>query len=200
MQHMRVELADVPAATAGVDGATNVHSKSMTNVIAFDPRLWFVEYLRPGLAKETPEWLTTSIGGAIGRLNDFVGKKIVRSFISGSCNANRAVRRLLVGTQTVDFSHGCAAHALNNVCEDIVKTPAIKESVRQALYVTRASQWRGWGCGPWDGSASLTDLRGRACPTCSIVGESNSSLWPANGPRQRRRAEHPRAVMYRRWR
>jgi hypothetical protein len=47
----------------------------------------------------------------------------------------RAVRRLLVENQTVDFSYGCAAHALNNGCEDIVKTPAIKESVWMPLYV-----------------------------------------------------------------
>jgi len=48
----------------------------MTRTRQADPRPWFVEYLHPGLAKETSEWLTTSIEGAIGRFNDFVGKKV----------------------------------------------------------------------------------------------------------------------------
>jgi len=44
MQHIRDELADAPALTIGVDVATNAHSKTTTNVIAFDPRSWFIEF------------------------------------------------------------------------------------------------------------------------------------------------------------
>jgi hypothetical protein len=38
MQHMRDELADAPVLKIVADGATNAHSKTTTNVIAFDPR------------------------------------------------------------------------------------------------------------------------------------------------------------------
>jgi hypothetical protein len=64
-----------------------------------------------------------------------VGKKLVRSFISDSFNVMRAVRRSLVDNHTVDFAYGCAANALNNIFEDIVKTKAVKESVRRAMFI-----------------------------------------------------------------
>lgn len=87
MLTMRDELASAAAVTVGVDGATNVHSRTMNNVLAFDTRPWFVEYLRPGSGKETAVWLASSITDAVSRLNNFVGKRVVSAFVSDSCNA-----------------------------------------------------------------------------------------------------------------
>jgi hypothetical protein len=47
----------------------------------------------------------------------------------------RAVRRSLVDHHTVDFAYRCVAHALNNICEDIMKITAVKESVRHAMFI-----------------------------------------------------------------
>ncbi|KAI9982158.1 hypothetical protein PInf_008049 [Phytophthora infestans] len=51
-------LRESPAVTLGVDGATNVLSRSLSNVIAHDPRPWFVEYLRADLKKESEPEVT----------------------------------------------------------------------------------------------------------------------------------------------
>jgi hypothetical protein len=89
-------LKSAPSVIPGLDGATNFLSRSMSNVIAHDPRPWFIEYLRADLKKESEVELSSKIVSAITRFDSFVGKQIVAGFISDSCNVMRAVRRRLV--------------------------------------------------------------------------------------------------------
>jgi hypothetical protein len=50
-----------PSVILGMDGATNVLSRSMSNIIAHDPRPWFVEYLLADLKRSLkPSWLRKS--------------------------------------------------------------------------------------------------------------------------------------------
>ncbi|ETI33149.1 hypothetical protein F443_20149 [Phytophthora nicotianae P1569] len=58
---MAAALIKAPSVTLGVDGATNVLSRSMSNVIAPDPHPWFVEYLRAVLKRESAPEVFTKI-------------------------------------------------------------------------------------------------------------------------------------------
>jgi hypothetical protein len=93
------------------------------------------DFLRTGLAKQTADWQTRTIEDTVVRIDDFVRKKVVHSFTHDTCNAMRAVQRSLVDSHTVNFASGCAAHALNNICEDIVKTTTVQESVRPVIFI-----------------------------------------------------------------
>jgi hypothetical protein len=48
---MARELCSAPAIVIGMDGATNVLRRSISNIIAHDPRPWFIEYLRADLKR-----------------------------------------------------------------------------------------------------------------------------------------------------
>ncbi|ETP31126.1 hypothetical protein F442_19978 [Phytophthora nicotianae P10297] len=61
MEQMAAALIKAPSVTLGVDGATNVLSRSMSNVIAPDPHPWFVEYLRAVLKRESAPKVFTKI-------------------------------------------------------------------------------------------------------------------------------------------
>jgi hypothetical protein len=76
---MGKELAGATSVIIGVDVATNVFFRSMSNIIAHDPRPWFVESLKADLKKGSATELLSKIGR-------FVGKPVVSAFISDSCN------------------------------------------------------------------------------------------------------------------
>ena len=110
MTEMATVLASAPSITLGVDGPTNVLSRSMSNVIAHDPRPWFVGYLRADMKKETAVEVFKKIADTITRMHAFLYKELVVSFVSDSCNLMRAVRDLLVFEKVVGFAYGCGAH------------------------------------------------------------------------------------------
>jgi hypothetical protein len=133
------ELSCSPTIIIGMDGATNVLSRSMSNIIAHDPRPWFVEYLRADLKKESEqEEVSRKITDCISRLHNFIGKELVNGFISDSCNSMKSVRRNLVENDIVDFAYGCGAHPLNNFCEDLLKMDQLKLVQKQALLVSKS--------------------------------------------------------------
>lgn len=148
MMVMRNSLRSAAALTVGVDGATNVLSRSMSNVIVHDPRPWFAEYLNSNLKKESADEVFGKISSVILRLNEFINppdpsshingeQRRIFAFISDSCNLMRAVRTKLFNHGTVQLTYGCSAHALNNFCEDIAKIASVKESIRRGVYVSK---------------------------------------------------------------
>ena len=108
---MGKELASAVAVVLSMDGATNVLSQSMSNVVAHSPSPWFVEYLKADLKKETSRNLFVKVTDVIERLHKFVGKEVVTAFISDSCNCMRLLRELIVPEGSLDYAYGCGAHA-----------------------------------------------------------------------------------------
>jgi hypothetical protein len=144
MMDVGKELLRAAAFIVGVDGATNVLSRSMSNVIAHTPLPWFVEYLRADLKKESEIEVANKLVNAFARLNTFMGREgVVFGFLSDSCNLMRSVRRNLFENAHVVFEYGCGAHPLSNFCEDIVKLDSIKSILRQALYVSKCIKHQG---------------------------------------------------------
>jgi hypothetical protein len=138
MTQMGQELSRAPAIIIGVDGATNVLSRSMSNVIAHDPRPWFVEYLRADLKKESEREVSAKLVSVFTRLRTFLSDQSVSfAFLSDSCNLMRSVRRNLFENNHVVFEYGCGARPLNNLCEDIVKLASIKPILRASVYVAK---------------------------------------------------------------
>ncbi|ETL31151.1 hypothetical protein L916_15952 [Phytophthora nicotianae] len=77
MAQMVTKLIKAPSATLGMDGATNVLSRSTPNVIVHDLRPWFVEYLRAGLKKESAPEVFKKIEDSISRINAYLQKEVV---------------------------------------------------------------------------------------------------------------------------
>ena len=73
--NMGKELAATTAVVLGMDGATNVLCRSMSNVIAHCPSPWFVEYLKADLKKETSRNVFDKVKDVISRLHTFVERK-----------------------------------------------------------------------------------------------------------------------------
>lgn len=136
-------LATAPAVILGIDGATNVLSRSLSNVIAHDPRPWFLEYMQSDLRKETEIVLAEKVADIIHRLHFTVGRSVVCGFISDSCNVMKALRRCLLSRKMVDFAYGCGSHPLNNLCEDILKMDTHKETMKHALFVSKTIKNQG---------------------------------------------------------
>jgi hypothetical protein len=126
-----------------MDGATNVLSRSMSNIIAHDPRPWFVEYLLADLKKESETELAAKVVSVIARLHDAVGKHLVHGFMCDKCNVMKALRLNLVTNDHVDFAYGCGTHPLNNLCEDILELPTMKEAMKEALFVSKTIKNQG---------------------------------------------------------
>ncbi|ETO66262.1 hypothetical protein F444_16503 [Phytophthora nicotianae P1976] len=76
MAQMVTKLIKAPSATLGMDGATNVLSRSTPNVIVHDLRPWFVEYLRAGLKKESAPEVFKKIEDSISRINAYLQKEV----------------------------------------------------------------------------------------------------------------------------
>ncbi|ETP18242.1 hypothetical protein F441_07501 [Phytophthora nicotianae CJ01A1] len=74
---MAKALIKAPSVTLGVDGATNVLSRSMSNVIAHDPRPWFVEYLLADLKKDSAPEVFKKIEATISRIHAYHQKEVV---------------------------------------------------------------------------------------------------------------------------
>ncbi|ETL41791.1 hypothetical protein L914_07237 [Phytophthora nicotianae] len=77
MAQMAKALIKAPSVTLGVDGATNVLSRSMSNVIAHDPRPWFVEYLLAHLRKDSAPEVFKKIEATISRIHAYHQKEVV---------------------------------------------------------------------------------------------------------------------------
>ncbi|KAE8956558.1 hypothetical protein PR001_g31693, partial [Phytophthora rubi] len=146
MMEMRRNLLASSALTVAVDGATNVLSRSMSNVIVHDPRPWFAEYLKSNLKKDTAGEVFGKVASVISRLNEFANPpgtdeadqiKRVFAFVSDSCNLMRAVRTLLYNEGVVRLTYGCSAHALNNFCQDIAKLTSMKTGIRRAVFISK---------------------------------------------------------------
>lgn len=140
---MACELADAPAVIIGMDGATNVLSRSMSNIIAHDPRPWFVEYLPADLKKESESELATKVVSSLDRLHSFVDKKVAVAFVSDSCNAMRALRRNLLDNNHFTWVYGCGAHPLNNFCQDLLKLPGLNECLKDAVFICKTIKNQG---------------------------------------------------------
>jgi hypothetical protein len=138
--YMAKELVAAPAVIIGMDGATNVLSRSVSNVIAHDPRPWFVEYLKVDLKKESQVQLTAKVVDSVAQLHRLLGKDVVTAFISDSCNVMRSLRRNLLEKRHFDYTYGCGAHSLNNLCEDLLKLDSFKEILKSALFVSKSTR------------------------------------------------------------
>jgi len=141
--NMAKELLAAPGVVLSMDGATNVLSRSMSNVIAHSPAPWFVEYLRADLKKETSRNTLDKVIDVLNRLHEFIGKDVVHAFISDSCNSMRLLRELIVSNKVLDYAYGCGAHALNNYCEEIVLITPVKNALKRALFVSKSVKNQG---------------------------------------------------------
>ena len=45
--------------------------------------------------------------------------------MTNSPNVNRSARTKLLEADVFSFAYGCAAHALSNLCRDIIKMPSV---------------------------------------------------------------------------
>ena len=121
----------------GIDGATNVLSRNVSNVIAHTPRPWFVEYVRTDL-KESVVELVKKVKEIFQTLLAYVCRGVVDGFMSDSCNAMRALRRELRQCNLVVWEYGCASHSLNNFCEVILYLPDFKCKLRRGLFLSKS--------------------------------------------------------------
>lgn len=137
--------------TMGIDGATNVLSQSLSNVIMHSPLPYFIEFLRADLKRETTENLVAKIRDVLDRFRAFLrGAGFVKddddefdlsavlSFVSDSCNGMRALRTALQELALVLFAYGCMPHCLNNLCKDICALPRFKTFVKNCLFIAKA--------------------------------------------------------------
>ena len=46
-------------------------------------------------------------------------------FVTDSPNVNRSARTMLLEADVFSFAYGCSAHALRNLCRDIIKMPSV---------------------------------------------------------------------------
>ncbi|KAL3662532.1 hypothetical protein V7S43_012387 [Phytophthora oleae] len=115
MTVMQTALQKPSALTVRIDGATNVLSRSLSNVMVHDHRSWFAEYLTASLKKESAIEVSRKVASSILRLNEFTNPpgtlpqdlhKRVFAFISDSCNLMRAVRSMLFDGDVVQLTYG----------------------------------------------------------------------------------------------
>uniref|UniRef100_M4BS14 DUF659 domain-containing protein n=1 Tax=Hyaloperonospora arabidopsidis (strain Emoy2) TaxID=559515 RepID=M4BS14_HYAAE len=126
-----------------MDGAANVLSSSISNIIAHAPWPWFVEYLWVDLKKESADELLMKIKASIDALQHSVGQKVVNGSISDSCNVTRCLRDKLVEEYVVEFSYGCAAHPINNLVEDLIKVAPFKIFHKQTMFLSKVVKYQG---------------------------------------------------------
>jgi len=126
-----------PAIVIGIDAATNVLSKSKTNIIAHDPQGWFVEFLPIDLQKETADSMADKVTSSITELHRLIGRRLVTALISDSCNTMCLLRTTLVDTGVVTHAYGCAAHPLHNLCEDLIKIPLTKAIFTSSVFISK---------------------------------------------------------------
>jgi hypothetical protein len=72
-----------------------------------------------------------------------LAKKVVKGFISDSCNVMRSLRSRLIENDVVDFSYGCAAHPINNLVEDLLKLDPFKVALKQAMFLSKSIKYQG---------------------------------------------------------
>lgn len=85
----------------GIDGATNVLSKSMSNVIIHTPTPLFIEYLKSDMHRETTANVAAKVKDVLQRIDEKLGFKCCDAFISDSCNGMRDLRKRLVEDKVV---------------------------------------------------------------------------------------------------
>lgn len=86
MERTVIELRKVKGGTIVIDGATNLLSKSMSNVIVHTPLPFFIEYLKSNLYHETTRNVVYRLKDVMERLDERVGFKYSKSSTSDSCN------------------------------------------------------------------------------------------------------------------
>jgi len=136
-------LGGTPAIILGLDAATDVHSKSKTNLMAHDPQPWFLEYLAADLKKETAEAVVDKVEAAIGQLDALLGKSLVTAVMTDSCNTMRAFRSKIVTKGVVSYAYGCAAHPLHNLCEDLTRLEPIRATFTGSVFVSKKIRRQG---------------------------------------------------------
>lgn len=77
----------------GIDGATNVLSKTRSNVMIHTPLPIFMEYLRSDLQRETMENVVENLRDVMKRIDDRLKFKYSQAFIWDSCNWMKDVRK-----------------------------------------------------------------------------------------------------------
>ena len=77
------------------------------------------------------------------RFVDFFGCAVVNAFLSNSCNAIRALLRGLLEHGLVSWEYSCAAHPLNNFCEEIISLPEFKSGLRRGLSLSKGIKNKG---------------------------------------------------------
>ena len=50
---------------------------------------------------------------------------------------------MIVSQGSLDYAYGCGAHALNNLCENIVSVTPVKRSVKRAFFVSKSIRNQG---------------------------------------------------------
>lgn len=96
-----MELRKAQGGTIGIDGATKLMSKSMSNVIVHTPLQFFIEYLKSDLYRETTVNVVDSLKDMMKRFDKRVGFKGSKIFISDSCHGMHDVRRVLLDERAV---------------------------------------------------------------------------------------------------
>ena len=121
----------------GVDGATNVMSKSLSNVNVHTPLPFFIEYLRSDLGRETTCNVFARTGDCMMRLDQNIGFKCCYSFISDSCNGMRDVRKELLSKKLFKWVYECCTHCLHNLSEDLGSKLSVSGTMKKALFISK---------------------------------------------------------------
>lgn len=124
--------------TLSINGATNMLSKSMSNVVVHIPLLFFyIEYLRSDLKRATTRNVFERLKNLLERIEREVAFKRSTSFESDRCNGMRDVRKMMMEENVVKWAYGCVTHFLNNYCEDRCRE-CVSGAVQEALFVYKA--------------------------------------------------------------
>lgn len=101
-----------------IDGATNVLSQSMRNVILYAPLPLFCRTSQIRYQARNTINVVHKLKNVMDRVEAKVGFR-PQYFVSESCNDMCDVRRVLVSDGVARWAYGCMAHALNNFWEDL---------------------------------------------------------------------------------
>lgn len=118
-QHMHMGKESQSTAV-GMDDASIVLSRSMSNIIAHGLHSWFVEYLRVDSKSKSASELRIKVRSVLDQIASFFGSNIADAFISNTCNAMLALRNQLMDNRDVDYAYEYVAHSLNNLSKDLI--------------------------------------------------------------------------------
>lgn len=117
----------------GIDGATNVLSKSIINIIVQSPLPIFIECLKSALQRETTGIVVGKLKDLMVHLDAKLAFKFWHAFISDSYNGTQGFRKRFVEDNIVRWMSGCVTHCLNFFSEDLGRK-GFKNAIEETLF------------------------------------------------------------------